>query len=207
MSTPFIYELLTRMDVRPKPLFQGDVDSADSHVDDDSNGSDRNDPDAEETMPTQAQEASGEVDNLVPSIGVLDPESYVDMREPWIEGAKGEKVSNSGVILGRSLIFCSVFAFKWLSTQTPRLGSSVTEALTRTVAGVVGASVALSRSRARCARSAAIAAFASLSTTSETSTSGRVSVLRPGSQRARLRHRSQGTDRKAWLQPYRLRPL
>jgi hypothetical protein len=108
--------LLTRMDVRPKPVFQGDVDSTDSHVDDDGNGSDRNDPDAGETMPMQAPEASGEVDNLVPSIGVLDPESYVDMREPWIEGAKGEKVSNSGVVLGRSLIFCSVFAFKWLFT-------------------------------------------------------------------------------------------
>jgi hypothetical protein len=181
------------MDVRPKPLFQGDVDSADSHVDDDGNGSDHNDPDAEETMPTQAPEASGEVDNLVPSIGVLDPESYVDMREPWIEGAKGEKVSNR-----------SVFAFKWLSTRTPRLGSSVTKVRTRTVAGVAGASVALLRSRARHARSAAIAAFASLSTTSETSTSGHVSGARHGQSLAAL-HNTEGEGDRARPKRRRLR--
>jgi Plavaka transposase len=32
-------------------------------------------------------------------------------------------------------------------------------------------------------------------------------LLRPGSRRARLWHRSRGPDRKAWLQPYRLCPL
>jgi hypothetical protein len=32
-------------------------------------------------------------------------------------------------------------------------------------------------------------------------------LLRPGSRRARLQHRSQGPDRRAWLQPRRLRPL
>jgi hypothetical protein len=98
MSTPFIRELLTRMEVRPKPLFQGDNDSADSHVDDD--GDDDN---AEETMPTQVPEASGEVGDLAPSIGLLDPEGYVDMRTPWVEGAKGEKVRRSRLDLGSSL--------------------------------------------------------------------------------------------------------
>jgi hypothetical protein len=99
MSTPFIRELLTRMDVRPKPLFQGDVDSADSHVDDDNDDNDRsevNETIAEETMPTQAPEVSGEGEDLAPSLGLLDPEGYVDMREPWVEGAKGEKVCRSG---------------------------------------------------------------------------------------------------------------
>jgi hypothetical protein len=56
MSTPFICELLTHMDVRPTPLFQGDVDSNDSDVGD--ANLDDNAPIAEETMPTQAPEAS-----------------------------------------------------------------------------------------------------------------------------------------------------
>jgi hypothetical protein len=103
MSTPFIRELLTRMDIRPKPLFQGDVDSADSHVDDDNDDNHRsevNETIAEETMPTQAPEASGEVENLVPSIGLLDPEGYVDMGAPWEEGSKGKKVCCCGMVLG-----------------------------------------------------------------------------------------------------------
>jgi hypothetical protein len=97
------------MDVRPKPLFQGDVNSADSHVDNNNNnGSDNNEPNAEETMPTQAPEVSGEVDNLVPSIGLLDPESYVDMGALWIEGARGEKVCRGGMEARSSLIYCIV---------------------------------------------------------------------------------------------------
>jgi hypothetical protein len=105
MSTAFIRELLTRMDMRPTPLFQGDVDSADSHVDKDNDDNDRsevNETIAEETMPTQAPEASGEGEDLVPGMGLLDPEGYVDMREPWVEGAKGEKVSLGGMSLGKS---------------------------------------------------------------------------------------------------------
>jgi hypothetical protein len=95
------------MDVRPKPLSQGDVDSADSDVDDgnDDNGdndrSEVNETIAEETMLSQAPEASGEGEDLGPSIGLLDPEGYVDMREPWIEGAKGEKVRLGGMSLGK----------------------------------------------------------------------------------------------------------
>jgi hypothetical protein len=101
MSTPFIHELLTRMDIHPKPLFQGDVDSADSHVDDDNNnGSDGNDLITGEMMPTQAPETSGKVENLIPSIGLLDPEGYVDMGAPWEEGSKGEKVCRCGMVLG-----------------------------------------------------------------------------------------------------------
>jgi hypothetical protein len=88
MSTPFIRELLTRMDIRLKPLFQGDVDSADSHVDNNNNnGADGNESITEETMPTQAPKAAGELENLIPSIGLLDPEGYVDMGAPWEEGS------------------------------------------------------------------------------------------------------------------------
>jgi hypothetical protein len=46
------------MDVRPKPLFQGDVNSADSHVGDNNNNnnhSEVNETIAQETMPTQAR--------------------------------------------------------------------------------------------------------------------------------------------------------
>ena len=123
MSTPFIRELIARMVVRPKPLFQGDADSADSHVEDDNGDSGDSASDAEQTMPTQVPEASGEVANLAPSIGLLDPEGYVDMRTPWVEGAKGEKVRHRCLCLGSSLRFCSAFACKWLTTPTPRLGS------------------------------------------------------------------------------------
>jgi hypothetical protein len=109
MSTPFIRELLTCMDVLPKPLFQGDVDSTDSHVDNNNNnGSDHNNPDTEGTMPTQVPEASGKNEDLIPSIGLLDRESYVDMRAPWVEGAKGEKVRLSGMEFGSSLILVVV---------------------------------------------------------------------------------------------------
>jgi hypothetical protein len=104
------------MIVHPTPLFQGDVDSADSPVDDTDDGLDDNVMNAEETMPTQVPEASGEVENLVPSIGLLDPKGYVDMRAPWVEGAKGEKVCLSGMCLGSSLIIDSVFAFNWYIT-------------------------------------------------------------------------------------------
>jgi hypothetical protein len=85
----------------PNPSSKATSTAPTGHVDDiNNNGSDNNDPDTEGTMPTQAPEASGEVDNLVLSIGVLDPESYVDMRAPWVEGAKGEKVCHSGMVLG-----------------------------------------------------------------------------------------------------------
>jgi hypothetical protein len=111
MSTPFICELLTRMDVRPAPLFQGDVESNDSDV-----GEEVNALVAEETMPTQAPEALGEVGNLSQSIGLLDLEGYVDIREPWIEGSMGEKVCCSELRFRRSLMSCSVFSYRWLIT-------------------------------------------------------------------------------------------
>jgi hypothetical protein len=67
-----------------------------------------------EAMPTQGAEASGKNEDLIPSIGLLDRESYVDMRAPWVEGAKGEKVRLSGMEFGSSLIVGLVrsFAFK-----------------------------------------------------------------------------------------------
>jgi hypothetical protein len=123
MSTPFIRELISRMSIRPKPLFQGDVNSNDSCV---INGNIGNEAIAEQTMPTQAPEASGEVENLVPSIGLLDPEGYVDMGVPWEEGSRGEKVCCCGMALGYLLMLCSVFAFRWPTTQS-HLGSSDTE--------------------------------------------------------------------------------
>jgi hypothetical protein len=83
MSTPFICSLIARIPVCPTPLFHDDVDSNDS------TGSDDNTPITKETMPTQGPEASGEVFNLAPSIGLLDLEGYVDMRQPWTEEWKG----------------------------------------------------------------------------------------------------------------------
>jgi hypothetical protein len=63
MSTAFIRELLTHMDVHPKPLFQGDVDSDDSaeHDNDHRATAETN---ADETMATQGQEDSGEDDAM-----------------------------------------------------------------------------------------------------------------------------------------------
>jgi hypothetical protein len=59
------------------------------------------DADNDETMATQGPEASGENQILVPSIGLLDPEGYVNMRTPWVERAKGEKVCLGGISLGK----------------------------------------------------------------------------------------------------------
>jgi hypothetical protein len=100
------------MQVRPTPLFRDDVDSADPRDDDTAAVADT---DVDETLATQGPEvsgedhpqgveASGENQILVPSIGLLDPEGYVDMREPWVEGAKGEKVRPGGMFLGSSLM-------------------------------------------------------------------------------------------------------
>jgi hypothetical protein len=139
MSTAFIRELLTHMDVRPKPLFQGDVDSDDDaeHDNDHHAAADAN---ADETMATQGQEDSGEYDamptqgpegsgevNLAPSPGLLELEGYVDKREPWVEGEKGEKVCRSGMVTFRSLIKNSVLGFRWRIIPTPSLASSRTE--------------------------------------------------------------------------------
>jgi hypothetical protein len=137
MPSEYILGLISRMQVRPTPLFQGDVDSNDSHVNNDNDGSDGNAPNAEEMMPTQAPEASGKVDNLVSSIGLLDPEGYVDMGALWEEGSRGEKVCRSGMDFGSSLIACSAFAFRWCTTLS-RLGSSVTKGRRRRVAGAIG---------------------------------------------------------------------
>jgi hypothetical protein len=126
------------MNVRPKPLFQGDVDSDDNAENDHHATAETN---ADETMATQGQEDSGEDDamptqgpegsgegNLAPNPGMLDLEGYVDMREPWVEGAKGEKVCRSGVVTFRSLMKCSVFGFRWRIIPTPSLVSWRTEA-------------------------------------------------------------------------------
>jgi hypothetical protein len=77
-------------------------------------------------MPTQGPEGSGEV-NLAPSLGLLDLEGYVDMREPWVEGARGEKVCRSGMMPLCSLMKRSVFGFRWRTIPTPSLASSHTE--------------------------------------------------------------------------------
>jgi hypothetical protein len=103
MPSNYILGLIARMRVHPTPLFRDDVDS-------DADASAVDNADNDETMATvapeplgedpQRAEASGEKHSLIPSIGMLDPEGYVDMREPWIEGAKGEKVCCSGICLG-----------------------------------------------------------------------------------------------------------
>jgi hypothetical protein len=88
MSTPFIRELLTRMEVRPKPLFHGDIDSNDSEVDD------VNDGDAtvaEETLATQVPEASGEGGDLTPSIGAVGPLGVSGYEGTVGRGSKGGK--------------------------------------------------------------------------------------------------------------------
>ena len=127
MPSAYILDLISRMQVRPQPrpqpLFQGDVDSNDSDIDD-ADGGDATI--AEETMPTQGPEGSGEV-NLAPIPGLLDLEGYVDMREPWVEGAKGEKVCLSEWFSESSLTKCSVFGYRWLIIRTPSLASSHTE--------------------------------------------------------------------------------
>jgi hypothetical protein len=127
------------MDVRPKPLSQGDVDS-DDNVGSDNDHHTAADANADETMATQGQEDSGEDDamptqgpegsgevNLAPRQGLLDLEGYVDMREPWVEGAKGEKVCRSGMVTYRSLMKNSVFGFRWRIIPTPCLGTWHTE--------------------------------------------------------------------------------
>jgi hypothetical protein len=86
MSTPFIRSVIARIPVRPTPLFQDDVDSADSHDDDAAA--------VEETLATQGPETSGEDNELGPKVGLMNLAGYVDMREPWVEGLKSEKVSS-----------------------------------------------------------------------------------------------------------------
>ena len=87
MPSPRIAALIARIPVRPTPLFQDDVDSADSYDDDAAA--------VEETLATQGPEHSGEDNELAPRTGLLDLSGYVDMREPWVEGPKSEKVSSS----------------------------------------------------------------------------------------------------------------
>jgi hypothetical protein len=126
MSTLFIRSLISRIPVRPTPLFQDNIDSTDSA------GSDDDVPVIEETMPTQGPEASGE--NLIPSIGLLDPEGYVGTVGRGAEGRKG--MSLWIVTRKRLTNFSSISDFRWHTTQTFHLGSSGTKAQRRRVAGV-----------------------------------------------------------------------
>jgi hypothetical protein len=113
MSTPCITKLIARIPVRPVPLFQDNIDSANSA------GSDDDALAVEETMPTQAPEVSGEVFNLALRIGLLDPEGYIDMREPWIEGSRGEKVRRCELCDSEKLAdFRSITDCRWCTTQT-----------------------------------------------------------------------------------------
>jgi hypothetical protein len=110
MPSDYILGLISRMQVRPTPLFRDDIDSDESVRPRDADTAAVDNADNNETMATLGPEASGEIPqraeasgknhSLVPSIGMLDPEGYVDMREPWIEGAKGEKVRRTGISLG-----------------------------------------------------------------------------------------------------------
>jgi hypothetical protein len=90
MSTPFIHRLIACIPVCPTALFHNDVNSADSV---DSHNGDA--AAVEETMATQGLEDLDEVENLALSFGLMDPQGYVDMQEPWIEGPRGAKVSSS----------------------------------------------------------------------------------------------------------------
>jgi hypothetical protein len=120
MSTPFIHSLITHMSVGPTPLFQNNVDSNDST--DSHNGDaaavEESRPNIAtveearpvpgpaalgkvETMPSQGPKVSGEVENLSLSFGLMDTEGYMDMRQPWVEGPKGEKVCHCGLWLVR----------------------------------------------------------------------------------------------------------
>jgi hypothetical protein len=89
MPTPQVARLIARIPVHPKPLFQDDIDSADSHNDDTAA--------VEEKLATQDPEDSGEVRNLAPNFGLMDWEGNVDMRKPWVEALRSEKVHPSGV--------------------------------------------------------------------------------------------------------------
>jgi hypothetical protein len=93
MPTPQVARLIARIPVCPTPLFQDTVNSGDSHNDDAAA--------VEETLAMQGPEDSGEVGNLIPSFGLMDQEGYVDMRKPWVEGPRSEKVHRSGVLLGK----------------------------------------------------------------------------------------------------------
>jgi hypothetical protein len=87
LSTPFIAKLIACIPVRPTPLFHDDVNST--------NSADNHDDDTvavEEILATQGPEALDEVENLTPSLGLMDPEGYVNMREPWVKGLRSEKV-------------------------------------------------------------------------------------------------------------------
>jgi hypothetical protein len=86
MSTPFIHSIIARIPMHPTPLFQDDVDSADSH--------DNDAAAVKETLAMQGPETSGEDNELAPKVGLMDLTGYVDMREPWVEGPKSEKVSS-----------------------------------------------------------------------------------------------------------------
>jgi hypothetical protein len=87
MPTPEIARLIARIPVHPTPLFQNDVDSADSHDDDAAA--------VEATLAMQGPEDSGEVENPALNLGLMSREGYVDMRKPWVEGRRSEKVSRN----------------------------------------------------------------------------------------------------------------
>jgi hypothetical protein len=61
------------------------MDSANSHDEDEAA--------VEEMLATQDPKGSGKVDKLILSFSVLDLSLCVDMREPWMEGLRSEKVS------------------------------------------------------------------------------------------------------------------
>jgi hypothetical protein len=112
MPTPQVARLIARIPVRPTPLFQDDVDNADSHDD--------NAAAVEEMLATQGTEGSGEVESLAPSFGLLDHEGYVDMRKPWVVGPRSEKVRCSGVSVGKLAdCLCSIYGFRLVTTPPP----------------------------------------------------------------------------------------
>jgi hypothetical protein len=78
MSSSRITELIAHIPVHPTPLFCNDVDSTDSHDDDEVV--------IEETLARQDHTGLGEVDKLALSLGLLDLSLRVDMQEPWVEG-------------------------------------------------------------------------------------------------------------------------
>jgi hypothetical protein len=89
MVTPEIARLIACIPVCPTPLFQNDINSADSHKD--------NTAAIEEMLAMQGPEDSGEVGNLASSLGLMNREGYMDMGKQWVEGPRSEKVHCSGV--------------------------------------------------------------------------------------------------------------
>jgi hypothetical protein len=91
MPTPEIARLIARIPVRPTLLFQNDIDSTDGHDDDTAA--------VEATLAAQGPEDSGEVEHPAPNLGLMSREGYVDMRKPWVEGPRSEKVSRNELSL------------------------------------------------------------------------------------------------------------